>query len=74
MWPVTAKVTFKPILHVSEMYKYHSDIEKATSSQVVLECYHIVSGQLIIELANRGQGPELYKFIILYKYWSLMGL
>ena len=43
----------------------------ATSRQVVLECYCIVSDQLIMEQARRGQRPELCKFIILFKYWLL---
>ena len=49
MWPVT-KGTFRPILHVTEMvWIPFRHKETATSSQVVLEYYRIVSGQLIME-------------------------
>ena len=48
--PFTAKGTFKPILHVTEMVKIpFRHKEAATSSRVVLERNCIVSGQLIME-------------------------
>ena len=50
MWPVTAKGTFRPILHITEMVQIpfrHN--EAATSRQVVIEYYCTVSGQLIME-------------------------
>ena len=43
MWPNTAKRTFRPILHVAELYDSDSE-------------------QLIIELAKRGQRPELSNY------------
>ena len=45
-----------------QWYKYHA--ETATSIQVVLECYRtIVTNQLIMEWAKRGQRLELYKLL-----------
>ena len=52
MWPVIAKGTFRPILHVTEMVEISfRHKEAATSSYVVQEYYCIVSGQPIIKQA-----------------------